>query len=301
MKKIISSIFILLSIFIFTACSEVERYDILTTNFITYDVVRSIVGDSLKVGILTNVNQDYHEYEPTSKELLTIKQTNVFVMLGFEYETWLGNEETIKTYLNKDAVYFNLSEMVETEHDHHDDDTHDHHEGEHFWTNPILYVEVIKHLNEALSEIFLEFELSFLTNSLVYTSELEEVSNSFKTYLSNLLEPTIYFVGHNALQGFSEYFEIKINPLENKTNPHSDPTSEDVISFISKLKEKNIKIVFTEEFVDQTYLNFIKQEISDIEFLELHGYHKLTLEDFNQGITYLDLLKRNIENIKEVY
>src|SRR5690606_36166005 len=110
----------------------------------------------------------------------------------------------------------------------------------------------------------------------------------------------IHFVGHNALQGFSAYFNIKITPLENSINPHSDPTSEDVNTFIKLLKDHDIKIVFTEEFVNESYLNFIKEAIPHIEFKELHGYHKVSQDEFYKGITYIDLLLRNIENLKEV-
>ena|SRR5690606_42154256 len=123
MKKIVTSIFILLSIFIFTACQEVESYDILTTNFITYDVVKAVVGDELSVGVLTAVNKDYHDYEPTSKDLLKIKQTKLFVILGFEYETWLNNADGLKNFIHEDALFISLASFIE---EGHDDIDHDH-------------------------------------------------------------------------------------------------------------------------------------------------------------------------------
>ena len=301
MKKIVTSIFILLSIFIFTACQEVESYDILTTNFITYDVVKSVVGDELKVGVLTAVNQDYHDYEPTSKDLLKIKQTKLLVILGFEYETWLNNEEGLENFINQDAAYINLSSFIEEVHEEHEDEDHDHHHGEHFWTNPKTYLHIIDEVYFYLSEMFPELSDSFELNWDTYTTLLTDTNISFQLYLRDNPIDEIYFVGHNALQGFSEFLNIRITPLENSINPHSDPTSEDVNIFIKLLKDKNVKIVFTEEFVNESYVNFIKEAIPSIKFLELHGYHKVSLDEFNEGITYIDLLLRNIENLKEVH
>ena len=43
--------------------------------------------------------------------------------------------------------------------------------------------------------------------------------------------------------------------------------------------------------------NALNQELG-VDVIELHSAHNVTLEDFNSGITYIDILYRNIKALE---
>ncbi len=304
MKKIFLSLFILLPVFILSACNDAKVYDIITTDYVAYDFAKAIVGDHLSVKLIAPVGADYHQFEPTSQDLVEIRGADVFIYLGFEHNTWLVDDETLNGYLKNDALALNLSEL--TEHDHHEDeeeihdeDDDDHLHGEHFWTNPETAVKVIDALAHELAEKYPAYEEVFEANGHAYVEAIETLAHDFKDFLSDFDEVVLFYVGHNALQGFESYFDIHVHALEDTVNPGTDVTSEQVIAFTQELTEKQVKYLFVEEVKSRYTAEVIRDQIGNIIILELHGYHTVSGEDWKNGITYKDLLERNINNIKE--
>lgn len=304
MKKILLSLFILLPVFILSACNDAKTYDIIATDYIAYDFTKAIVGDHLSVKLIAPVGADYHQFEPTSKDLVEIKNADVFIYLGFEHNTWLVDDDTLSGYLKNDALSLNLSEL--TEHDHHDDeddeDDHEHDDhlhGEHFWTNPATAINIIDALTHELAEKYPMYEDLFEDNGHAYMEAIETLAHDFKDFLSNYDEVELFYVGHNALQGFESYFDIHIHALEDTVNPGTDVTSEQVIAFTQELTERQVKYLFVEEVKSRYTAEVISNQVGNIAILELHGYHTVSNEDWASGVTYKDLLQRNINNIKE--
>lgn len=311
MKKILIYTILMLSVLGLVGC-HTESSDIITTSFIGYDFTNKIVKDKLDVKLITPLASDFHHYEPTSKDLVTIKKAEVFIYLGFEYETWLVNENTLNNYLNKDALSisldnFNHSHEIEEDlheeenHDHHEHNhDHDHHHGEHFWTNPDIATVMIVHLAEALGEKYPEYKDEFMLNASNYVSRITENINDLKTFLMNYEEPTIYYTGHLALANFAEYFHLNIRALEESVNPGTDITSDEVNQFVKELKDNNINYLFTEELKPLQTAYAIEELLGrKLNLKELHGYHSVSQTDFDQNISYNDLLSRNIQYIKE--
>ena len=68
---------------------------------------------------------------------------------------------------------------------------------------------------------------------------------------------------------------------------------------INKVKEDNIKYIFHIELSNQKIAETISRE-TNAKILELHSAHNISLEDFNKNITYVDIMKNNLNNLKEV-
>lgn len=314
MKKILIYTAMLLSVLGLVGC-HTENSDIITTSYIGYDFTTQIVQDKVKVKLITPLASDFHHYEPTSKDLVEIKKAQVFIYLGFEYETWLVNEITLNNYLNKEALSIALSSFNhshenhdEDEHqheeEHHDhDETHDHeghHHGEHFWTNPEIATVVISHLAEKLAAKYPQYKDEFMSNASNYINEIKTNIDALKSFLTVYENPTIFYTGHMALSNFAEYFNLNIRALEESVNPGTDVTSDEVNRFVKELKDNNIKYLFTEELKPLTTAYAIEEILGyKLNLKELHGYHSVSQEDFNNSISYNDLLERNIKNIKE--
>ncbi len=299
MKKIISYILILLPILILSACQTYISYDIIVTDYVAYDFTKAIVKDTLDIKLITPIGSDFHNFEPTSQDLVEMKQVDVFIYLSFDQNPWLVDSNKLENLVKTDALTIGLSDLVdETEDVHEGHDEHLEH-GSHFWTDPLTAVDIISHLTEALIIKYPNYEAVFLSQSESYQNEILETTNLLETFLETQTIKDIYYVGHHALQMFESHFGLTIHALEDSINPSGDVTSIEISSFINVLKNEQIKYLFVEEVKSRQTANYIKDMVGNMVILELHGYHTVSLEDWNLGVTYNDLFYRNYENIKE--
>ena len=58
-----------------------------------------------------------------------------------------------------------------------------------------------------------------------------------------------------------------------------------------------IKVIFYEELVDPKIARTISEQ-TGAEIEVLHGAHNLSIEEMEQGLTYFDVMRSNIEKLK---
>lgn len=302
--------FILTSIFVITACSPSNKYDIVVTDYFTYDIVTQITKDTLSVKMLQPINVDYHSYEPNSRDLIDLKQSELFIFISINHSPWLISESQVSDLLGHDR-FISFESLLDLEGHHHDDeheDAHDDepdHEDDHdhgfdFISNPFYVLTIIDNLTHYLAEMFPEHGTLFETSGHDYYDALYELVYDESTNRKANDPQVIYFVGHNALSGFSEAFNLDIHALDENVSPNSVASSTEVANFISILKNENILTIFVEEVYNIATVDYIKSQVPGIQVLELHTFHKISIEDFNQGIGYLDLIQRNINNLEMI-
>ena len=66
---------------------------------------------------------------------------------------------------------------------------------------------------------------------------------------------------------------------------------------ISKIKELKIPVVYYLEFSSTKVADTLCSE-TGASSLMLHSCHNVSKEDLDKGVTYVDLMKQNLENLK---
>ncbi len=325
MKKFVRMIVLLFSLVVIAGCSTKENYDIITTMFPQYDFARQIVGDKLSVGLLLPLGTEGHDYEATSRDLIMIKESKLFIFTSLDIDTWIKNPEAIG---GANTIVMNLSEhyvlsghehheddhlyetslngvlLSETDDDH-DDDDHDHDNQIHFWVDPTTAIQLIEAILEKIIEIDPENASYYEENAHTYMHELEELHEAMDIFFQNELyhDQTFYFAGHNALGAFADRYHFEIVSLFPDFKPDADLTSSELSSFIHLIKTNQVTYLFIEELVEPkaaiTIQNALANENYTITLRELHGFHNITEDEWEDGITYLDLLQRNFDYLKE--
>lgn len=147
-KLFLTFTILLIALMIFSSCSNNnnlagrdEKINIVCTTFPQYDWVREIIGekiDDFNLTLLTNKGTDLHSYQPTAEDIAKISNSDLFIYVGGESDTWVDG--ALAGAINKNMKVINLvdalgdlvkaEEMVEgmqeTEHDHDHDHSHDH-------------------------------------------------------------------------------------------------------------------------------------------------------------------------------
>ena len=312
MKKII----IIIMAFMLMACSNSgksdeskEKVTIVTTSFIAYDIATQIAGDKAEVENILPWGSELHNFEPTAKNMTAINEADLFIYLSIELEPWLKSNAE-----NDNALNLSKSYTLEG-HDHHgeEEEKHEHehesgvhghdHASLHFWSDPTTYIQLIKETQERLSTINPENEEYYEKRAEAYIEAIEILHEEIDEFIHLLENPTIYFSGHNAMEAFANRYHLTITSLSDEYRPNADLTAQQIETLINEIETSGTHYLFTEELVEPKVAKqmqaSLKEKRYDITILELHSYHNISKEQSEEGITYEDLLRQNINNIKQ--
>ncbi|MBU1143077.1 MAG: metal ABC transporter substrate-binding protein [Firmicutes bacterium] len=317
MKKFASIILLIITLFILASCTESKNADIVTTMFPQYDFARQIVGDKMTVSLLIPPGAEIHDYEATSRDIVAIKESKLFIFTSMEIDTWINDETKIG---GENTIVLNLSTAYELmDHEGHDhashhanlsielaEDDHDHEDENeiHYWTDPTTAIQLIEAILEKVIEIDPTNQAYYEDNAHEHIEEIEEIHHEMVEYLEAYEDSTIYFAGHNAMGAFAERYHLNIVSLFTDFKPDADLTSAELINFVSEVKSANTNYLFIEELVEPKAANKIKNELAKENFtlnlLVLHGYHNISKTEMEEGVTYSFLLQMNFDHLKMV-
>jgi zinc transport system substrate-binding protein len=312
MKKFAVFILFLLSAISLASCNSTQNSpDIVATMFTHYDFAKQIAGDKLDVALLVPLGTDIHSFEASSKDMVDINQSKLFLFTSLEIDQWIKDPATIA---GEDTIVLNMSESFEYEEHNHlslstlpieDEHDHDHDEDLHYWVDPLNALQMIDYILDHIIEIDPENQTYYENNANTYKDEINALHLEIDSVLSvePYKESTIYFAGHNALGAFAERYHMHIESLFSEFKPDDDLTSSEIIAFSNLVKNAGTHYLFVEALIEPKAANAIKESLEsidqyDLNLLTLHTYHNLNQEDWEANVTYKDLLQRNFDHIK---
>lgn len=307
---------ILLAVFVLAlagaaALAEEGQPFILTSNFPSFDFVRSVAGDSAQIRMLLPPGSESHSYEPSPQDIIAIQNADLFVYTGGESDHWL---EEILLSLGDDApVCLRMSDSVTllcTEstdsmdshhhHDHEHDHDHMHAEemDEHVWTSPRNVMRIAADIAQALSAVN-PSEASLYESRLdAYLKELEALDAAFADIVANGQRDLIVFGDRFPLRYFAAAYGLHYDAAFPGCSEDSEPSVRTVISLIDLVREKQIPVVFYIEFSSRRTVDILAEETGAKPLL-FHSCHNVSAEEIAGGATYLSLMRQNAEALKE--
>lgn len=328
MKKLI--IFIILALILFTACAKKdeketlednakEKLNIVTTIFPTYDFAKEIGKDNINAKLLLKPGQESHTYEPTPKDILAIKNADLFVYVGGENDVWVdeilksmgeNKPETLKLLETVPTVYEEIVEGMEDSHNHSEDNhEHSHNEDsehshehqkidEHVWTSPKNSIIIVEKMAKIFSEKDAKNSQIYMQNSQDYIKKLEDLDSKIKEAISNSKLKTLVFGDRFPFRYFADEYGIEYYAAFSGCSTETEASPKTVAFLIDKIKELNIPAVFSIEFSNEKIAQSIA-EATNTKKLQLNSGHNLTKEQLEKGVTYLSLMEENIEILRE--
>jgi zinc transport system substrate-binding protein len=287
---------------------EIIRPTIVTTLFPFYDFTNQLVGDKAEVSLLLPPGVEPHSFEPTPQDIIKIQEADVFIYTGDIMEPWVAD---IVANIPDSVKVINASEgitLIEStdEHSHSHDDEHGHEDEQknkeagsnldpHFWldfNNSIISVQTISQAISSLN-ILDNTLLDSNTNNLI--ALLEQLDSDYSNNLSKCSNKTILQAGHRTFEYLAKRYNLEYITTE-ELSPNSDTSAQDIAKLINEIKENKSKTVFTEELVEPRIANTIANE-TGASILELNGAHNISSEQFTSKISFIDIMKQNLDNL----
>lgn len=285
--------------------SDSTKLKIISTVFPPYDLAKHIVGDNAEIKILLPPGSEAHTYEPTAKEIIAIQNCDIFLYIGAENEQWadklINSNDTSKVKIVKliDCVP-TLSEEDEEEHEdehnHHDHD-HEHETDEHIWTSPKNARLMLSAVYNAICEVDPKNSKTYTENKDAYDEQLADLDNDYKTAVDNAKNKTIVLADKFPFRYLAHEYGLDCYAAFSSCSDESEPSVSTMIKLTKRIKENNVPVVFYLEFSSTKIADTLCDETGATKLM-LHSYHNVSKQDIENNVSYVDLMKQNLENLK---
>lgn len=301
-KKVISVILLLLISISVCACSngkstQTDKISVVATIFPYYDFASLIGGENTEVMLLVPPGSDSHSYEPTPKDINAINNCDLFIYTGGEED---GMFDEILDSAGKEINTLKLLDFVSPLKEELTEGMEGESDGEydpHIWTSVKNAKIICGQIEQELQK--LSADTSYKSNLDNYISELDKLDNEFSALFSNNNTPLI-FADRFPFRYFVEDYGIEYYAAFPGCASYTEPSAKTIKTLIEKAQENNVKTIFYVEGSDMKSAESIAAEVGANTAL-LHSCHRVTKNELDAKISYLSLMKQNLQALKNTY
>lgn len=281
-----------------------DKISVVATIFPQYDFAKVIGGDKVNVRMLLSPGVESHGFEPTLQDISDIEKSDLFIYVGGESDEWVNdvlstvNSDFLRTISLVDTVEVFEEEHIEGMEEESEHDEHEEEIDEHIWTSPKNAIKIVNKICDNLCEIDSENSAYYKKNAEDYIKELEKLDSDITDVVSNARVKTLIFAERFPFRYLAEHYGLKYYAAFAGCSSNSEPSLATINFLAGKVKEENVSKVLTIEFSNGSVADTICQ-MTGATRAELHSCHNVSKEDFDNGVTYLELMKRNVNTLKE--
>ncbi|GEM_PF-2243047 len=241
---------LLLTIFSFSLNAQSKSL-IVTTFSPLQDIVKIISDSNFEILTLIPAGQDPHLFEPKPEILLQIKNAEIIIANGFEFEPWLNrltkalnSEQKIKIVLAADTIvpiYFKTPRVKK-----HGSHLHSHSMDPHAWNSPKNILIYIKNIKTALCQLKPDQCKVFEENSISLSNRIQTIDSNYALKFDQLPPHKRYFfTTHGAAQYLANDYQLNTQSLVGVSTNQDIPTK-DLNNYLRWIKAHNIKVLLAE-------------------------------------------------------
>ncbi|MBU0279094.1 MULTISPECIES: zinc ABC transporter substrate-binding protein AdcA [unclassified Gemella] len=303
MKKLLLTIISIFTILL-TACGnakENNKTNIVTTFYPIYEFTKQIVGDEANVELLIPAGTEVHDFEPSTQDMVKIKEASAFIYEDDNMETWV--EKVIKS-LNKDEnqIIKATKDLVllpveEEEHEHHHSEEGHHHEFDpHLWLSPYRAIKLVENIKAGLIKNYPDKKSVFEKNANTYLEKLKALDKEYTEKLSQAKQK--YFVTqHTAFSYLALDYGLKQVGITG-ISADKEPSIARLEELTKYIKENEIKYIYFEENAKKSIAETLAKE-TNVQLSVLNPLESLTKEQVDAGKDYISIMKENLANLEK--
>ena len=294
------------------------RLSVVTTIFPPYDFARAIAGGKAEITMLLPPGAETHSFEPRPQDIIKIQKSGVFIYTGGESDTWVEN--ILKSMDTSKMKIIAMTECVETveeeivegmqddgeEGEHarnnengEDGDDKDKPEyDEHVWTSPRNAKAIVRKIADALIEADSANADAYRQNAEAYIAELDVLDAKIQSVVDSAVRKTLVFGDRFPFRYFTDAYGLRCAAAFPGCAAETEASPQTIRTLIQMINEERIPVVFHIELSNRKMAQAIC-EVTGAQVRLMHACHNISKEDFEAGESYLSLMRRNAEALKE--
>lgn len=287
--------------FAFCSCGEVERstgkISVVTTIFPYYDFVRSVSKGTCDVDMLLKPGSDVHSFEPTPSDILKIRNADLFIYNGGESDEWVDSileslGDTDKPVVMKMTDY--VKPLTEMDADHHAEDEED----EHIWTSLDNAKTLVSKISDEVSKLDSKNKSIYHRNGLDYIEKISKVQSEIENTVNSSESKKIVVGDRFPLLYFATEFSLDWECAFPGCSTETEPSLDRLSKLTDTIEKDKIKTILKLEMSENKVADTLADE-TNTKVRTFYSAESVSKEDFANNITYVDLMERNNNALKE--
>ncbi len=278
-----------------------EAPTIVVTNFAAYDLARAVLADESKVEMLLAPGAELHNFEPSPQDVEKIREAQLLIYNGGESELWVerildddNGHDVISAMRLMDYAQLKDEELVEgmvADEEESEDEEYD----EHVWTSPQNMVVFLDALLAQARDINLEVDEAKATE---YRNELVSVDKELRDVVANAARKEIVVADRFPFRYLVDELGLEYRAAYPGCSESTEVNAATLAYLANYVREHRIMVVLKTELSSGKVAEALAHE-TGVEIRELHAAHNISRDDFEAGVTYADLMKRNVTVLQE--
>lgn len=308
MKKILkSSIFAILGLLIFAACSsdststseeENGKLKVVVTNSILADMAQTIGQDRIDLHSIVPVGKDPHEYEPLPEDVQKTSKADVIFYNGINLETG-GNAWFTKLVDNankkKDQDYFAVSDGVEVIYLEGQNEKGK--EDPHAWLNLENGIIYAKNIEKQLSAKDPDNQAFYQENLTKYVEKLRALDQEAKEKFAAIpADKKMIVTSEGCFKYFSKAYDIPSNYIW-EINTEEEGTPDQIKQLVQTLRASKVPALFVESSVNEKPMKTVSKDTDIPIYAKI--FTDSVAEKGEEGDSYYAMMKWNLDKIAE--
>ncbi|MCZ9869767.1 metal ABC transporter substrate-binding protein [Brachyspira hyodysenteriae] len=328
-KKIL--IFLTILLFFITSCNDANKNNNKTSNgkinvvatiFPIYDFTKNIALDNINLQMIIKPGIEIHSFNTTPADVIDIQNADIFIYIGGESEQWAEKivssmdtngkkiirlidyvkalDEEIIEGMEQDIDHNHKEESNYEEHKNHIEESH-RHEGiydEHIWTSPKNAQLMVTAICNALSEIDADNADIYKSNADKYNQELTALDEEIRNAVGSSKRKNIVFGDRFPFRYLAEEYGLEYRAPFTGCSSQVDASPKTIAYLINYIKDNKIPYLYYIELSNEKIANTLIEQTGASK-LKLHSGQNVSKEEFNSGITYLSIMRDNLESLKK--
>jgi zinc transport system substrate-binding protein len=271
-----------------------KKLIVIASLFPLYDFARNIGQDRADVSLLLPPGLEAHSFEPKPGDMIRLNQANVFLYTNSAMEPWV--QDVLKGVQNRDLKVIESGQGIAMISDH---DRHGHDHGgadPHIWLDFSNAVKMVDHILAGFIEKDPLNRDFYQGNADAYKTKLNDLDRQFREGLSGCRKKIIVHGGHSAFGYLAQRYGLKYVAVSG-FSPDAEPTPAGMVRISKTMKANGLNHLFYEELLLPRIAESIARETGS-SLLMLHGAHNVSKDEFERGVSFMDLMQINLQNLK---
>jgi len=310
MKQMIK-IFLMINLFL-CGCSaqnieKTQNKNIVVTIFPIYDWVMNITGDNgeiFDITLLMDQGSDLHNFQPSAKDIITIKNCDLFIYVGGESDEWLKDivkelPETTQVVCLMDVLSSRMKEEEFKEGMTSEEKEEEQAYDEHVWlslTNAKLsceaIAEAIKNMDDANGDVYQK-------NLETYTEQLDLLDRQYREIVDSGTKNTLIFGDRFPFLYMVSDYGLDYYAAFQGCSAETEASFETIRFLAEKMDELDMHYILAIDGSDQKIAGTIIENTvnKNAEILVMESMQFVTTDD---QVSYIDCMEENKKVLEKV-
>ena len=261
--------------------AEGQKPQVVTSGYVPYTLAKQLAGEYADVSMLLPANAEPHSFEPTPGVLVNVKNADIFIYVSDRIEPWAKDVLSAagpQTQVVQAAQYADAS-----------DDPH-------IWMDFKNTRKIARAIASALVQKDPSHREIYGTNLQAFEQELQALDEAYQQGLASCQSREVVHIGHLAFGNLTGNYNLSLSALAGSSHDGENSVRQ-LAELVKFIRQNNIRTIFTEETLSPRLSAAVAEE-TGAQVLPLYTVEHVSKQDFDNGVTYGELMRRNLDSLQ---